>query len=172
MIQQYVCAGCGEPALDTPRSRWTHPNPGGGWRHLDDTPLCPPGRPTLIETPSPDDPDTTPFTRMLADLFNDATAHDPARLFVAAAAVTSVTRYLRTATGPYSAELTLPDTTTVEQLLGQLLHTGRATTTLLANLMRNHVADRARRHLAAAACLTAESAEATADAWHSLRTIR
>ena len=66
----YLCPACGDPVVDAPQQQWTSTAVAtGGWRHLDDSPLCPGGVPTRVAEPEPADPDTDGFTTAVTEVF-------------------------------------------------------------------------------------------------------
>ncbi|MET8198007.1 hypothetical protein [Micromonospora taraxaci] len=127
MIQLPICPVCNEPVADQPAAHWTNAYRGGApWWHLaDNSPICAtadgqPSQPALVADPLPIDSQTNTWLDQMSLLFAVDGPYDPARLGSAITAAEHLTRWLHTATGPFSALLTLPTPTDVTSLIGHL----------------------------------------------------
>ena len=144
MPETYLCGVCRDPVVDAPQEQWTSTAVvAGGWRHLDDSPLCPGGAPTRVEEPDPADPDTAALAAMLPVVFAPHGPYTPARAATALAALDTVTGWLRMATGPACASRTAPQPADLARLVAGLLRAARSQAATLINL-RRHLDDRAR----------------------------
>ncbi|TQJ23749.1 hypothetical protein FBZ33_4062 [Micromonospora sp. A202] len=201
MIQLPICPVCNEPVADQPATHWTNAYRGGTpWWHLtDNSPICAAAdgqhsQPTLVADPLPVDSQTNTWLDDMSRLFAVDGPYDPARLGSAITAAEHLTRWLHTATGPFSALLTLPTPSEVTSLIGHL----HRSTRLLARVHAqtgSYLLDQARQaHLASvddsegrsevidaaddirawlqdAADWLAQSAQASGVAWSSARTV-
>ncbi|QDY11178.1 hypothetical protein FJK98_31895 [Micromonospora sp. HM134] len=199
MIQFPTCPVCHDPVVDQPASDWTsaYRGRGGSWWHLaNDRPICPdangnPSPPAFVEDHLPIDSETSSWLETMADLFAIDGPYSPARLGSALTAAEHLNRWLHTATGPFSALLSLDTTADVASLIGYLHRTSR----LLARVhvqTGSHLLDQARETsftglddsgsvsdaaadiqvwLRDAAAWSAESARATGIAWARAHTL-
>ncbi|MEU8015955.1 hypothetical protein AB0B74_08310 [Micromonospora parva] len=198
MIHLPICPVCNEPVADQPATHWTNAYRGGiPWWHLaDNSPICPaadgqPSQPALVADPLPVDSQTNTWLDDMSRLFAVDGPYDPARLASAITAAEHLNRWLHTATGPFSALLTLPTPSDVASLIGHL----HRSTRLLARVHAqtgSYLLDQARQaHLASlddnerqseaiddirawlqdAADSLAQSAQASGVAWTSARKI-
>ncbi|SCL26110.1 hypothetical protein GA0070616_3241 [Micromonospora nigra] len=199
MIQIPICPVCDEPVADQPATHWTTAYRGGTpWWHLtDDSPICAAAdgkhsQPVFVEDPFPVDGQTNTWLDEMSRLFAVDGPYDPARLGSAITAAEHLSHWLHTATGPFSALLTLPTPSDVASLIGHL----HRTTRLLARVHAqtgSYLLDQARRaHLTSgddsegwsevmeacedihtwlqdAADQLAQSAQASGTAWSSAR---
>ncbi|MEU5673026.1 hypothetical protein ABZ749_22230 [Micromonospora sp. NPDC047753] len=127
MIQLPICPVCNEPVADQPATHWTNAYRGGiPWWHLaDNSPICAaadgqPSQPALVADPLPVDSQTSTWLDEMSRLFAVDGPYDPARLGSAITAAEHLSRWLHTATGPFSALLTLPTPSDVSSLIGHL----------------------------------------------------
>lgn len=133
MIRVPICPVCGDLVVDQPFESWATAYQGGAatWWHLaDNTPICPAedGRhspPVFVEDQLPVDMETNPWIDAMSVLFAIDGPHDPARLGSAIIAAEHLHRWLHTATGPFSALMTLPTPSGVAHLVGYLHRTAR-----------------------------------------------
>jgi len=140
----YLCPACGDPVVDAPQQQWTSTAvAAGGWRHLDDSPLCPGGVPTRVAEPEPADPGTDGFTAAVRQVFAPDGPYTPARAATALAVLETVTGWLRAATGPACAPRTVPGPADLARLAGGLHRATRGQAIILVNL-RRHLDQRAR----------------------------
>ncbi|MHA4948730.1 hypothetical protein ACX27O_15525 [Micromonospora sp. SD19] len=200
MIHLPICPVCDEPVADQPATHWTNAYRGGiAWWHLaDNSPICTAAdgqhlQPALVADPLPVDSQTTTWLDEMSSLFAVDGPYDPARLGSAITAAEHLTRWLHTATGAFSALLTLPEPSDVASLIGHL----HRSTRLLARVHAqtgSYLIDQARQaHLASlddseggdvidaaddirawlqdAADWLAQSAQASGTAWSSVRKV-
>ncbi|GGM28761.1 hypothetical protein GCM10011608_11910 [Micromonospora sonchi] len=199
MIQVPICPVCHEPVVDQPAENWTSAyRSGGTWWHLaDNRPICPDADGNLspaafVEDQLRIDSATSAWINTMTDLFALNGSSTPARLGSAIAAAEHLNRWLHTATGPFSALLSLPNAADVASLLGYLHRTNR----LLARVHAqtgSYLLDQARQTqftgldddneeaidaaadihvwLRDAADWSAQSAQATGAAWSLIRTL-
>ncbi|MFD0973007.1 hypothetical protein [Plantactinospora endophytica] len=121
----------GTAAVDT--TRWRHP--------ADDTPICfdEAGhrcQPVWVEETVPVDDDARAWLDEMAGLFAPDGVYSPGRLGTAITAIEHLDRWLRMATGPFSALMTMPAPADVAHLLGHLYRT-----TLLLARIQTQVGD-------------------------------
>ncbi|MEU7923238.1 hypothetical protein [Micromonospora zamorensis] len=197
MMQLPICPVCNEPVADQPATHWTNAYRGGTpWWHLaDNSPICAAAdgqrsQPALVADPLPVDSQTNTWLDEMSRLFAVDGPYDPARLGSAITAAEHLARWLHTATGPFSALLTLPTPSDVASLIGHL----HRSTRLLARVHAQtgaHLLDQAcQAHLASldgsevidavddirawlqdAADWLAQSAQASGVAWSSARKV-
>ncbi|MFI7075061.1 hypothetical protein [Micromonospora sediminicola] len=202
MIQLPICPVCNEPVADQPATDWTSAYRGGGtpWWHLaDNSPICAAAdgsysRVAVVEDGLPVESETRSWLDAMSHLFAANGPSDPARLGSAITAAEHLSRWLHTATGPFSAQLALPTPSDVASLIGHLHRTNR----LLARVhvqTGSHFLDQARQaHLTGlddsevrsevidaaddihtwlqdAADWSAQSAQASGVAWSSARKV-
>ncbi|WKU03433.1 hypothetical protein [Micromonospora sp. HUAS LYJ1] len=186
--------------VDQPAENWTSAYRSGGasWWHLaNNRPICPdangnPSPVVFVEDRLPIDAATSAWIDTMTALFAIDGPSTPARLGSAIAAAEYLHQWLRTASGPFSALLTLHTTADVAALLGYLHRTNR----LLARVHAqtgSYLLDQARRTqftgpdddsdegidaaddihvwLRHAADSSARSAQATGIAWSHIRTL-
>ncbi|WP_124778337.1 hypothetical protein [Micromonospora inaquosa] len=200
MIHLPICPVCNEPVADQPPTHWTNAYRGGiPWWHLaDNSPICPAAdgqhaQPDLVADPLPVDSQTNPWLDEMSRLFAVDGPYDPARLGSAITAADHLTGWLHTATGPFSALLTLPALSDVSSLIGHLHRSSRLLARVHAQI-GSYVLDQARQaHLASlddseggdvidavddlrawlqdAADSLAQSAQASGAAWSSARKV-
>ncbi|MEU6022606.1 hypothetical protein [Micromonospora sp. NPDC047134] len=128
MPQLPICPVCAEPVADQPAQSWTGGYRGGttSWWHLaDNTPICPnpegiPSQVAFVEDGFPADSASGVWIDATSGLFAIDGPYDPARLGSAIIAVEHLTRWLHTATGSFSALLTLRTPSDVAVLVGHL----------------------------------------------------
>ncbi|MEU5554269.1 hypothetical protein ABZ738_31310 [Micromonospora sp. NPDC047793] len=133
MPQLPICPVCAEPVADQPVQGWTSAYRGGAapwWHLIDNTPICPAGGGTysqavFVEDGLPADPQSHTWLVAMSELFTIVGPYDPARLGSALTAAEHLTRWLFTATGPFSAFLAMPTPTDVAALIGHLHRTMR-----------------------------------------------
>jgi hypothetical protein len=196
-----TCPVCHEPVADQPAENWTSAYRGGvPWWHLaNNRPICPDAdghysQAILTEDPLPPDSDTSSWIDAMTDLFAVDGPYHPHRLGSAIAAAEHLNRWLQTATGPFSAPLTLPAASDIAALVGHLHRTTRllarvqaqtgayllaqAQQTQLTDLDDSEVqetvadaADDIDAWLQDAADCSARSAQATGVAWSRIRTV-
>ncbi|MEU5931104.1 hypothetical protein [Micromonospora sp. NPDC047187] len=186
---------------DQPATHWTNAYRGGiPWWHLaDNSPICAAAdgqhsQPALVADPLPVDSQTNTWLDEMSRLFAVDGPYEPARLGSAITAAEHLSRWLHTATGPFSALLTLPAPSDVASLIGHL----HRSTRLLARVHAqtgSYLLDQARQaHLTSlgdsegrsevidavedirawlqdAADWLAQSAQASGVAWSSARTV-
>ncbi|MGW3890486.1 hypothetical protein ACWD69_17500 [Micromonospora chokoriensis] len=200
MIHLPICPVCDEPVADQPATHWTNAYRGGTpWWHLaDNSPICAaadgqPSQPALVADPLPVDSQTNTWLDVMGSSFTVDGPYDPARLGSAITAAEHLARWLHTATGPFSALLSLPAPSDVASLIGHL----HRSTRLLARVHAqtgSHLLNQARHaHLASlddgegndvidavddvhawlqdAADWLAQSAQASGVAWSSARKV-
>ncbi|MGC4864689.1 hypothetical protein ACLQ3B_04540 [Micromonospora sp. DT53] len=201
MIHLPICPVCDEPVADQPATHWTNAYRGGiPWWHLaDNSPICPAAdgqhsQPDLVADPLPVDSQTNTWLDDMSRLFAVDGPYDPARLGSAITAAEHLTRWLHTATGPFSALLTLPAPSDVSSLIGHLHRSTRLLARVHAQI-GSYLLDQARQaHLTSlddserrsevidavddvhawlqdAADSLAQSAQASGAAWSSARTV-
>ncbi|WLS43242.1 hypothetical protein Q3V37_17630 [Micromonospora profundi] len=198
MIQLPICPVCNEPVADQPATHWTNAYRGGiPWWHLaDNSPICAAAdgqhsQPALVADPLPVDNQTNTWLDEMNLLFAVDGPYDPARLGSAITAAEHLTRWLHTATGAFSALLTLPAPSDVASLIGHLHRSTRllarvhaqtgsylldqARQARLASLDdsagRSEAIDDIRAWLQDASDWLAQSAQASGAAWCSARTV-
>ncbi|RNH98121.1 hypothetical protein EEZ25_27910 [Micromonospora aurantiaca] len=128
MIQLPICPVCNEPVTDQPAEDWTSAYRGGGvpWWHLaDNTPICAAAdgshaQAAFVEDGLPVDSETSSWIDAMSHLFAIDGPYNPARLASAITAAEHLSRWLHTATGPFSAMLALPTPSDVASLVGHL----------------------------------------------------
>ncbi|WP_428962990.1 hypothetical protein [Micromonospora fluostatini] len=196
-----ICTVCREPVVDQPAENWTSAYRDGSapWWHLaDNSPICPDAdgslSPTFVEDPLPIDHETSTWIDAMTDLFAIDGPYDPARLGSAITAAEHLNRWLHTATGPFSALLTLPTSSDVACLIGYLHRTTRLLARVHAQI-GSHLLDQSRQTrspgldddsevwgevnaaadvhswLRDAADWSAQSAQATGAAWSRIRAV-
>ncbi|MFI6273103.1 hypothetical protein [Micromonospora zamorensis] len=201
MMQLPICPVCDEPVADQPATHWTNAYRGGmPWWHLaDNSPICTAAdgqrsQPALVADPLPVDSQTNTWLDEMSRLFAVDGPYDPARLGSAITAAEHLSRWLHTATGPFSALLTLPAPSDVSSLIGHLHRSTRLLARVHAQI-GSYLLDQARQaHLASlddsegrsevidaadeirawlqdAADWLAQSAQASGVAWSSARTV-
>ncbi|WP_328372778.1 hypothetical protein [Micromonospora zamorensis] len=201
MIQLPICPVCDEPVADQPATHWTNAYRGGiQWWHLaDNSPICATAdgqhsQPALVADPLPVDSQTNTWLDEMSRLFAVDGPYDPARLGSAITAAEHLSRWLHTATGPFSALLTLPAPSDVSSLIGHLHRSTRLLARVHAQI-GSYLLDQARQaHLASlddsegrseaidaaddihsslqdAADWLAQSAQASGAAWSSARKV-
>ncbi|MFG1842889.1 hypothetical protein ACGFH8_31185 [Micromonospora sp. NPDC049175] len=186
---------------DQPATHWTNAYRGGiPWWHLaNNNPICAAAdgqhsQPVLVADPLPVDSQTTTWLDEMSRLFAVDGPYDPARLGSAVTAAEHLSRWLHTATGPFSALLTLPTASDVASLIGHLHRSTRLLARVHAQI-GSYLLDQARQaHLAGlddserrsevsdavddihawlqdAADWLAQSAQASGAAWSSARKV-
>ncbi|WP_091250969.1 hypothetical protein [Micromonospora matsumotoense] len=202
MIQLPICPVCRELVVDQPAENWTSAYHGGArWWHLaDNRPICPDADGNLapavfVEDQLPVDSATSAWIDAMTDLFALDGPSTPARLGSAITAAEHLHRWLHTATGPFSALLSLHTAADVASLLGYLHRTNRLLVRVHAQT-GSYLLDQARQTqftgldddsdvreevidaaedvqvwLRDAADWSAQSAQATGVAWSRIRTL-
>ncbi|MBX7269569.1 hypothetical protein KIF24_28545 [Micromonospora sp. Llam7] len=133
MPQLPICPICDEPVADQPVQDWTSAYRGGGapwWHLIDNTPICLTEGGTypqavFVEDGLPADTESHTWLVAMSELFAIVGPYDPARLGSAITAADHLTRWLFTATGPFSALLALRTPADVAALIGHLHRTTR-----------------------------------------------
>jgi hypothetical protein len=133
MPQLPTCPVCDEPVADQPVQDWTSAYSGGAapwWHLIDNTPICPDqggtySQAVFVEDGLPADTESHTWLFAMSELFTIVGPYDPARLGSAITAAEHLTRWLFTATGPFSALLALPTPADVAALIGHLHRTTR-----------------------------------------------
>ncbi|WP_428962229.1 hypothetical protein [Micromonospora fluostatini] len=151
MVRIPICPVCTEPVADQPAQHWTDARRGGAapWWHLvDNTPICPAvgrhAQAVFVEDTLPVDSETDAWLDAMEGLFAADGPSDPARLGSALTAAEHLTRWLHTATGPFSALMALPRHADVGVLLGHLHRSARLLARVHAQI-GSYLLDRSRQ---------------------------